>query len=957
MKLLLALFLALPAQGEIAPFADFSGGLNTHRTSVLLEDNESPSLQNVLLDENGSITKREGFSKLNATALADGDDDVNGVFPLEQSDGDEFCVAFSSTTGFLSSDACTTFTAFVSTLTQNNDVNCVGYQDKLFCANNQYNFLFDGTNEKPFTVAPADLDFLQVFRNRCFGAGTDATPLRLFWSNLGDCETWTTGTDFVDVDCSQGDVITALGEPLFNFLPVYCKFSTFLLQFDNEDTSKRRLIVVSKDTGAKHHRATANFMNRQYFDSVGPNGGQPGIYVTDGTLVLEASKKLRGELDLVDNFRSATGRQTVDTKTDWDDGKFGIFAMSSSRDQGFMQSSNTAITDTSTADFGFGTFAGTANTPTDGSVLLSSSTLDDNFEDGNFTDNPTWTVNDGEFEVIDGALYGRTKTEVPSTATENLIEIADLAITSGSWEFKFSHDNVNSFCAQTGVDCVDFRFIKESGGDFYAMRMGGGSARPLDLVKVVSGSESILSRVLIPAFASGVEQTVRVERSGDGVIMVFHQGVFISSTSDTDITSSATMEVGLMREACTEPACTTSGSRDISTYLNEVKVFQYPSTGTFTSNIFDTSISTPIWGLLEAVVSSQSFTRLTFEVQSSTAGDGGGFETLVSQALDIEILAAQRRFIRYVATLATDFATETPRMDSVDFQASSTGTWHSPELFLSNNITTWGTFQTQQTTTGEEASIAYSVKTATFAGGTDTASFVSLTVGGAITASTGAYIVVVGTWTIGVATETSKTDVLIFNWNEGTQARSATMKVFKNRLHYCAQSSGGAENDVCYILDSEGAWTKWTGVLARHLNVVGSNFVIAGSTETSGGFVYKMYDTNSDDGAAIDAFYESKDFTLGGVHKKKHVERIYLVHKDDDTTLTFTLKADTGLYTFTESVDLSTGMAFGIKNITVEPPLDGNVFRVRFDNNAASKPWEIQGYGLHYGDSGLIDSE
>ena len=313
-NLLLALLLPATLLAEVKTFTDFSGGLNTHISSIKLPENQSPDLQNVILDETGSLTRRKGYTKINATALGDGgDDDVNAVYGLEQSDGDEFCVAFSSISAYSSTDGCETFTIFASTLTRNNDVNCDAYNDELYCVNNQYNMRFDGTNDRTFSANPSDLDFIRVFRNRCFGAGNDANPSRLYWSDLGDCNTWTVATEFVDIDINDGDVITGIGEPYLNMLPVFKKFSSYLLQFDNAFPSKRKVITVSRTTGAKNHRSIAVYNNRIYFDSLGPNGGQAGIYSHDGIRVREESRALRNSMDIMDTFGAATGRKTVDT--------------------------------------------------------------------------------------------------------------------------------------------------------------------------------------------------------------------------------------------------------------------------------------------------------------------------------------------------------------------------------------------------------------------------------------------------------------------------------------------------------------------------------------------------------------------------------------------------------------------------------------------------------------------
>src|SRR6185295_3918102 len=150
-----------------------------------------------------------------------------------------------------------------------------------------------------------------------------------------------TGTDYVDIDAEDGDVITGIGEPLFNFLPIYKKYSSWLLQFDNANTANRKMINISKTIGGTGHRTIANFQNRQYFASLGQNGGQSGIYSTDGINIDEASLKVRGSLSVSGNFGASSGRKTVDSKADFDAGTFDPYAMSSSRDQGIMQSSYT----------------------------------------------------------------------------------------------------------------------------------------------------------------------------------------------------------------------------------------------------------------------------------------------------------------------------------------------------------------------------------------------------------------------------------------------------------------------------------------------------------------------------------------------------------------------------------------------------------------------------------------
>src|SRR3990167_11006856 len=100
---LLALALALPASGQQVKFIEaFEGGLNTHSSSILLQENESPDLLNVVLEQPGAVVKREGFTDLNAAAIGGGSSDVQAVYELLQIDGDRYCVAVSSTNAYSS---------------------------------------------------------------------------------------------------------------------------------------------------------------------------------------------------------------------------------------------------------------------------------------------------------------------------------------------------------------------------------------------------------------------------------------------------------------------------------------------------------------------------------------------------------------------------------------------------------------------------------------------------------------------------------------------------------------------------------------------------------------------------------------------------------------------------------------------------------------------------------------
>lgn len=925
----LAVVLApINAFAEVKSFGDFTGGLNTRFSPILLQENESPSLQNVVLDQNGGISRRDGQSKVNSTALGGGASGVNAVYQFERSGGAKYCISFSSTTGYYSTDGCANNTVFVSTLTRNNDVNCASYGDKHYCVNNQYNSSFDGTNHVTVTQMPSDVNYIRLYRNRCFVAGKDTNPSRLYWSNLGTCDTWTTSTDYVDVDAEDGDIITGIGQDLFDRLVIYKKFSTYLLQFDNVNPSNRRLVNVSRTTGAKDQRSIANFVNRQFFLSVGPNGGQPGVYSTDGILIQEDSVKLRGSIDQLSSFFSNVGFRVIDTRADWDAGTFDPMVMSAKRDSGFMQSSATVMSATTSADWGYGTHVSLSTTDVSGSVSLSSHTFRDNAC-------ATGTVISSQWVTAASVNPWACSGAVMRPGQAGGGDMSAVSYTStGSWQF-----NVNENFGSGGMDVLVYFMVADTTTKAgYAVRVNS------------NASNSVMNAALYrypgaTVLIQGANNTntgnitYKVTRTQNGVFDLYDTTGLVGSATDTTYSASNAVEI-------------TANNQGVS--VDSFYFFGYISSAVYKSQIFDTVISSPIGGSFSSTATFNSNERqVNFAVRQSTSPNDDMW-TSFAVTSDTLRVPMNRRYQQIQAEFFTKVSTKTPSLDAFAVTAAATGTWQSSELFLSNTMNGWGNFTVDRTVTGSAAAITYSMRISTYAGGAASTGTITVTPGSVIAHSTGAYVIVGSTFSIFSATETAKDDAISIGWTEGTAAKSATMSVYKGRLHVCGQSASGTFNDVCFVRDEAGAWVKWTGVNARYLNVVGQNFYAAGSSETAGGFIYKLYDTDSDAGSAIHAYWESKDHTLGSIQNTKGIDRMYLLGSNDATVLTSTIKVDSGLRSSVFTVNLSTGAAVKIHNKTVFPAINGNTVRARFENNDASKPWSVYGYGLLYRDLGLM---
>lgn len=905
----LALLFSSPSQAQDnkttgISFTDFSGGLNTWKKGIYLNDNETPSCSNVIFDKNGAISKRQGYTKRNTVAIGDGSSDVDSVYQLEQSNGNKYCVAFSSTSGYSSTDGCQSFTSFVSTLTKNvgsNDVNCDAMQDRLYCVNNQYNFLFNGTDDANVSQMPANLKYIRVYRNRCFATGASGSPSRVYFSALGDCLSWNVAKDFFDISPEDGDVNTGIGEPLYDSLPLYKKFSTWALKGQTPDSFI--LVNVSKNTGAINHRTMANFNNLQYFDSVGPNGGRPGIYAFNGIVITEASTKLRNEIDNLDTSKAALGLRLFDLKKDWDSGIFDPKAMSTSRTVGILQSSFTSFTDTLTSDFALG---GTS-IPYSGSLTTDA--------------------------VKAGVVFFNSGFELGA----------------GTWTYNGSFGSLDDSANYT--DCGDWN----SGGTLGWQCLTDNNALTTTIQILNADTSAVLQTATVnhsgpPSCTAGSINTKAETAANFQIKVIGASSVVLALSPSFKKVDRVPYKVKERVGGCFCAGCgTTPGSQG----FDFPEPF-YAKSSTYTSQCFDMAISTPVFSTFQTHVSSSSNRSVTFYTQTSTSCTGA-FSNPLAQSTFTKIGSPSRQFVEYLAEFTTDIATNSASVLDATVAAASTGTWNSGEIFLSNNMTSWQLFQTVQIVAGSQANITYGIKSSTYSGGTASSfTITGITPGSVPQISTGAYVVIYATFTIGVATETASLDSLTINWQEGRQAKSATMKVFNNRLHYAAQPLNGDKNSVMYVLDSQGAWSKWNGLYPRMLNVVSQNFLMSGSSTTGGGFIYKIYDSDGDDGNPITAFWESKDLSLGGIHKVKAIDRIFPVLASGNASINMTVRADGSVTSSTFPFTTTSANNFVIRQKSILPPVNGNTFRVGFNNSALSSPFDILGFLLYYRDLGLM---
>lgn len=300
------------------------GGLNDSLASTAIADNEATSIQNVVFDTAGAVSKRYGYQNVGPTTgsifqVGGNNNAVTGLsYYVNQSTGNKYIVAIANVSG-----------------------QAIGYEKKLDASNNipggnwvsigSANLPSNYTNdEQPVMTSvngvlvmtfPAFTGWPPVawqatsniysfpsnnvpnatvnsyFNNILFLAGDPAHPSRISFSDLTNGITFFYPTDFFDIDKNNGHYVTAL-IPAFGNLYIFEDNSIWMLTGSSRDTFTVQKMVDNVGTVSPHSVFVIN--NRIYFITK-----QNDIAIYDGTFDIKyLSSKIRNTIG-ANNFNRA----------------------------------------------------------------------------------------------------------------------------------------------------------------------------------------------------------------------------------------------------------------------------------------------------------------------------------------------------------------------------------------------------------------------------------------------------------------------------------------------------------------------------------------------------------------------------------------------------------------------------------------------------------------------------
>lgn len=245
----------------------YSGGMVDSEQPDRLAEDEAVLIQNAYINQRGSLTKRSGI-------LLSGNDTgstaIVGLKSWTENDGTKWVLRTTGTNlQYLNS---TTWDNLDTGFTTGLDMDFAVANNKLYMVNGTDNtHSWDGAStvsnsalvDMGSTTVPTG-KYIKWWKNYMFIAGASkfngaSYPSRVWFSNLGAPDTWTTATDYFDVNLSDGQAITGLAI-LQDYLVIFKERSIWVITGTNPSDwkisgSNNNLTNVNQGIGCKSYRS------------------------------------------------------------------------------------------------------------------------------------------------------------------------------------------------------------------------------------------------------------------------------------------------------------------------------------------------------------------------------------------------------------------------------------------------------------------------------------------------------------------------------------------------------------------------------------------------------------------------------------------------------------------------------------------------------------------------------
>lgn len=329
---------------------------------------------------------------------------------------------------------------------------------------------------------------------------------------------------------------------------------------------------------------------------------------------------------------------------------------------------------------------------------------------------------------------------------------------------------------------------------------------------------------------------------------------------------------------------------------------------------------------------STSFASLNINsINDSTATYGGGYG-------DVNV------FIHYSNNSPGGIGT----LDSFSV-VPQTGTFYS-QVNSAPDLTSWNSFETTKIENGGQISFEIRADTNSFTVESSTPSWTSINSGEIPTISTGTYMQVRSKFSITYATQNPSIQDFTINWFEGSASDKTHAIYHEDALWWAVASGAGAttNNKILKLDLINQGWLLYNipmnGMLIRSQNLYFG--------DPTAGRIFGFGTDDSDNGSAIEAYWQSRDFFGDDPFVDKNFNRLSFVTKGNSGSnmdVTYQINGSTATE-FSVPLYNSSSDAFVKRNMFFPSGTSGSTINFKFGNNAADEPFELFGGVLEYED-------
>lgn len=877
------------------------GTLNTVASPGKLPESHSPNNQNVWMDEKpGSVVTANGYLKLGE--LPSGNPPIFFIDFAKSSDGTRKLIVSDGITVYWTTDY-VTFTVITTGLSQYFQLRGAVVRDKVWLTNGSDPVMtWDGTTLSTLdgTLSTPNVPrgkFISYHDERVwlFGISGDTSALR--FSELTD----TSGTEIApdnanawpadnELQISEADADAGTGMFLYRGY-LYCSKQYSIWRITGYDVYTYSRTKTRASTGTRFQESIQILDNLVHFIGV------DGLYTFNGEDAVRIS-------DIIDPASADPG----------------VFAFRNLQQQ-LLNNQFWTVTDT--ADFDAGTKPAVLSSDNDKLTLVPADDSQADFEAGAVKTN-IYTTN------TPGSIRLTRRTSGTDNGSEDLVLNRSVSgsVSAGSM-------------IGSPSDLTD-----GNNSSFFGISYGGTSNVAANAFIELS-ERTYVNRIILAPFHTNNTVTVTwTLYAQDGLTVVGTDSQIVNASG-----SAQTIDFNFTPILASWVSISITTSDPVTAYAGSLNVYPsaYEATGEFASKSIDYGSAPATFGTFAVdagadVTSGTVHCNVTYYTQSSN--DGSTWDAAVAVTNGGSIGSTLRRYLRWGANFTSDGADT-----FVVTRVYVGGTYLSEVHDAGAGINQWGAFQAAFNKAGQTINAYY--RAATTSGGVSAASWTAI-VPGAIpnTAVANQFIQIKIEMSTTNTSQTPSVDSFTVNWVLATGLGINTLQnvasiVILNRYWLAAATLGATENDIVIVRGKSTFGSPWHKKDFAFLSFGRFlDYYIAGSSLD--GSIYRLETGYSKDGEAMDAFYETKDFTSNNFQMKGR-EILVTADRSGPYDLSVGWSTDGG-QTYTEkAIDLTRDdgepLSF-TKRLNIGFMSDSVRFRVRI--NEADQPFAVDEIESYY---------